>query len=166
MIQPGDFGLTFISQGMAGKLVQIGQWLNGNGFLTYDHAFVYIGHGNIVEADPSGIKIAPASRYANNVYWSTGIINPTDSQRSLIVSSAIGYVGTPYSFIDYFAIAAHRLHLFVPGLKAYIASTKHMICSQLVDQSYDDAGFHLFNDGRWPGYVTPGDLYELLQSEK
>ncbi len=37
-----------------------------------------------------------------------------------------------------------------------------MICSQLVDQSYQDAGVHLFSDGRWSGYVTPGALFERL----
>jgi hypothetical protein len=38
-----------------------------------------------------------------------------------------------------------------------------MICSQLVDQCYQDAGVHLFADGRWPGDVTPADLYRLIR---
>ncbi len=44
----------------------------------------------------------------------------------------------------------------------YVASSKHMICSQLVDFVYMQSGIHLFNDGRWPGYVTPADLASLL----
>jgi hypothetical protein len=27
---------------------------------------------------------------------------------------------------------------------------------------YQDAGVHLFDDGRWPGYVTPKSLANLL----
>jgi len=46
-----------------------------------------------------------------------------------------------------------------PGwLLDYVAGTGHIICSQLVDQCYLDAGVHLFDDGRFVGDVTPGDL--------
>jgi hypothetical protein len=72
--------------------------------------------------------------------------------------------GVGYSFLDYDAIAAHRLHLPVPGLRAYIGSTGHLICSQLCDQAYADVGAHLYADGRWPGYVTPLDLWNADQA--
>jgi hypothetical protein len=72
-------------------------------------------------------------------------------------------VGTPYSFLDYVAIAAHRFHLPIPGLKRFIASTRHEICSALVDEVYRRAGFALFSDARWPGYVVPAALWEALR---
>ena len=68
--------------------------------------------------------------------------------------------GTRYSFLDYDALAMHRLGIYVPGLRGYIADSRHMICSQLCDRAYDLGGVHLF-DNRWEGYVTPGDLYVL-----
>jgi hypothetical protein len=37
-----------------------------------------------------------------------------------------------------------------------------MICSQLVDEAYLRAGVHLFDDGRDPGDVTPGDLLYVI----
>ncbi|MGW9433129.1 hypothetical protein ACWHA1_35035 [Streptomyces decoyicus] len=86
----------------------------------------------------------------------------TEQQRTDICAAATRYVGVPYSFLDYLAIATHRFHLPVPGLRRYVASTRHMICSQLVDRCYLDAGVHLFADGRWPGYVTPMALHHLL----
>ncbi|MFD0528968.1 hypothetical protein ACFQ1I_21760 [Kitasatospora arboriphila] len=87
----------------------------------------------------------------------------TDGQRAAVVAAARGYIGVPYSAADYFALGAHRLRLPVgPLIKGYVASSRHMICSQLVDQCYLDAGVHLFSDGRWPGYVTPADLAKLL----
>jgi cell wall-associated NlpC family hydrolase len=151
-----------------GGLVRIAQWADGTGFAEYEHAAVYIGNNTIVQAQSSGVSLGQATSYdGNQTLWSTGIIPLNEVQRANIVTAAKSYVGVPYSWTDYAAIAAHRLHLLpsAPLLKNYVASTKHMICSQLVDQSYQDAGVHLFTDNRWPGYVTPGDLYELLASE-
>ena len=160
---PGDFGVVKMG-GDAARWIRIGQWLNGDGFADYEHAFVYTGGGGIVEAEPGGARTTDASKYGGGVLWSTGIIPLTDAQRRAVVKAARGYIGTPYSAADYFALAAKRLRLgpLVPGLRAYVASSGHMICSQLADQCYADAGVHLFTDGRWPGYVTPGALYQLL----
>jgi hypothetical protein len=43
-----------------------------------------------------------------------------------------------------------------------VASAKHLISSQLVDRAQQDAGVQLFADGRWPGFVRPSDLAELI----
>jgi hypothetical protein len=91
------------------------------------------------------------------ILWSAGRIPLTGPQRDAICLAARGYIGTPYSWLDYLAIAAHRLRIPVPGLRRFIESDKSMICSQLVDRVYADAGVHLFS-GVWPGYVTPADL--------
>jgi cell wall-associated NlpC family hydrolase len=157
--------------GDAGKLIRLGQLLNGDGFGDYEHAFIYIGDygttgdlaAQIVEAEPGGAR-RTALNYSS-VLWSSGKIPLTDAQRAAIVTAAKKYVGTPYSAADYFALAAHRLHIPAPGLRAYVASSGHMICSQLVDACYADAGVHLFSDGRWPGYVTPGALADLLEAK-
>ena len=148
-----------------GGLIRLGQWANGDGFGQYEHAAIYCGANTVIEAQSGGVKRASYDRYQRlDTLWSTGTIDLTDKQRDDIVFAAVDYLGTPYSWPDYWALAAKRLHLgpLVPGLKDYVASTKHMICSQLVDQCYEDAGVHLFNDGRWPGYVTPGSLRNRL----
>jgi uncharacterized protein YycO len=156
-VKTGDFGLVHMG-GRGGRLIRLGQYLNGSGFADYEHAFVYIGNGLIVEAEPSGAKAVPL--HYQNVLWSSGIINPTDDQRQAIAEAADGYVGTPYSIADYFALAARRFHIPAPHLRAYVATSKHMICSQLVAKCYADAGCPLYD--RWTGYVTPGDLCKLL----
>jgi len=86
----------------------------------------------------------------------------TGDQREAICAAAHRYLGVPYSFADYLAIAMHRFHIHVPCLRRYVATSQHMICSQLVDRIYLDGGVRLFADNRWPGYVTPLALYELL----
>lgn len=159
--KPGDYRLFRIS-GYGGHLIRVGQWLNGDGYADYEHAAVYLGNGEYVEAEPHGARLATYADEGGG--WSGGIIPLTDTQRVAIVAAARGYIGTGYSFADYVAIAAHTLHMDTRALQRFIASNGHMICSQLVDQCYADAGVHLFTDSRWPGYVTPGDLYHLLGS--
>ncbi|MEV4614980.1 hypothetical protein AB0K43_20635 [Kitasatospora sp. NPDC049258] len=150
--------------GGVGRLIRIGQWLNGDGFADFEHAFVLVDDDHLVEAQPGGAELLPLSAYRDHPQlWSTGIIPLTGEQRGAIVAAARGYLGVPYSFADYAALAAHRFHLPVgPLIKGYVASTRHMICSQLVDQCYQDAGVRLFADGRWSGYVTPADLANRL----
>lgn len=159
--RPGDIGLTSI-HGEAGHLIRIGQWLNGDGFGPYEHAFIVLPDHQLIEADPGGAAIRPLNTHAaaRTVYvYPDGL---TDQQRTAICDAARKYKGVPYSFADYAALAAHRLHLPVPGLRSYVASTGHMICSQLADRAYLDAGIHLFQDGRWPGFATPMALWDLL----
>lgn len=156
---PGTNGLTRIS-GSAGRLIRIGQFLNGTGFSDWEHAFKYLGNGLIIEAEPGGARITHVSRYPV-IHWCTATAarySPVQLQAS--ADAARKYKGVPYSFLDYDAIAAHRLHIPAPGLRQYIESTKHMICSQLTDQADADAGIHNF-ENRWPGFVTPGNLYDL-----
>lgn len=98
--------------------------------------------------------------------WSSGAFDLSGSQRERVISASLSLTGTPYSFLDYAALSAHRLHIPAPHLKKYIADTGHLICSQLCDEVYYRAGIHLFVDGRWPGYVTPADLAELIMSTR
>ncbi|MEV0280105.1 hypothetical protein AB0I22_27450 [Streptomyces sp. NPDC050610] len=158
---PGDIGLTQIS-GTTGKLIRFGQWLNGNGFADYEHAFLVLPDERLLEAEPGGANVKPLSAYDDSNVVYTCPDGMTDEQRGAVCEASGRYIGVEYSFLDFLAIATHRVHLPVPGLRRYVASTKHMICSQLVDQCYQDAGVHLFADRRWSGYVTPGALHTLL----
>lgn len=162
---PGDFICVPIG-GQTGKLIRIGEWLNGDGFQNYEHAEILVTRTTTLGAYPGGAAIqtlAPPD-YQIGWLWSSDAIHPSPAQRMTIIQTAASLKGTPYSALDYFAIAAHRLH--VPGgplLEDYVASQKHMICSQLVDYCYMKAGVHLFNDDRWPGDVTPEDLANVIQ---
>lgn len=155
---PGDFQLV-PTGGFGGLGIRIGQWLNGDGFANFEHVRVYVGDGEFVQAEPHGAELVREN--VNWGVWSTGLIPLGKFQRAGITYAARNYIGTPYGFFDYVALAAHRLHLPLPGLANFIASDKTMICSQLVAKCYLDAGVTLF-PGEWPGYVTPGDLYQLL----
>jgi hypothetical protein len=160
MPKPGDFGLVAI-RGNVGKLIRFGQWLNGDGFGDYQHAVLVLDNGELIEAEPGGARIRPVSEYdGTNVIWSDWPL--TDAERAAIVAAGRSLEGVPYSFLDYLALAAHRLHIWLPWLRKYIASTGDDICSQLVDLGYQLGGKEMFADGRWAGYVTPMALLRAL----
>ena len=167
-VKPGDFLLVHMG-GQGGKAIHIAQMLNGNGIGHFEHAAVYVGNNphsgtfDIVEARPNGAGLQNVHYYDTaETMWSSGLINLTNLQRHEVIKAAYGYVGVPYSWEDYTALALHRFHIPAPHLQTFIQTNKRMICSQLVDQCYQDADVQLFNDKRWPGYVTPGDLWQLL----
>lgn len=158
--QPADFFLL-IGTDPVGWGIRVGEWANGDGFSKYAHAGILLDDATILEAEPGGARIRPMTEYATDLMaWSSWDLTP--GQRASIVAAARGLEGVPYSFVDYFAIAAHRFRLPLPGLRRYVSSSGHMICSQLVDEAYSQADVHLFADGRWPGYVTPADLAVAL----
>lgn len=155
--QPGDIGLTRI-EGDIGRLIRIGQYLNGDGYADYEHAFVYVGNGQIVEAEPGGALLSPLTEYDGRpVAW----LRCPPGRGPAVADAARGLVGVPYSVLDYLALAAHRFHIPAPGLRRRIQSSDHLICSQLADRAANLGGWHLFQDGRWDGYVDPAALYRL-----
>jgi len=161
--RPGTIGLTEIA-GEVGKLIEIGQGLNGEGFRKWEHAFVLLPGGMILEAEPGGARIVPM-HYAD-VYWCDNIRRllaswPDDDPEWM--ATAEPFKGVGYSALDYLALAAHRLHIPVPGLKGYIEDGGHEICSQMADDFYQRLGAHIFTDQRWNGYVTPASLYRRDQ---
>lgn len=159
MPEPGDIGVVCI-KGNVGLLIRIGQWLNGSGFKNYEHAFVYLGHDNVVEGQPEGARLGKLSKY-DSVLW----LHCPAQFRLGVAKAALGFLGTPYSWADYFALAAVRLHLFPLNilLRRYVASSGHMICSQLADQAARKGGWHIFTDGRPSEDVTPADLANIAE---
>jgi hypothetical protein len=145
------------------RLVRLAKALSRGGFIMFDHAVICTrvrrdGTVYIVEAMPRGARENVWHYDDHDHLWSTGLVKTSAKAGK----AALAYVGAPYSWLDYAALSAHALHLWVPGLKRYIRSAKHLLCSQLVDRAERDAGVHLFTDRRWPGFVRPSDLAELI----
>jgi len=163
--KPGDIGITTIS-GWGGFGIHLGQLALGCGWKARQHAFVVSEIRDdgpwIVEAMPGGARhVADWHDPARTVY-----LRCPDAFRTGVAAAARGYVGVPYSWLDYDALAAHRLHIPYPQLKTYIKASHHMICSQLADQAAADGGWHLFKDERWPGDVSPCALEQLYRQQE
>lgn len=128
---------------------------------TVNHAGVYVGHGMIVEAQPGGACLTPASVYRDATWSGPGI---TQGQGHLIAQQARSHIGDPYSWVDCACIGlTDLLGWHVPGaVRDRLENPHRNMCSQLVDRAYADAGVHLFTDGRIPGDVSPEDLRALI----
>src|SRR5690242_14546439 len=157
---PGDFGLTKI-KGWTGIWVSLGQWLNGDAS-RFTHAFVVVDDNYVIEAQPGGAVLSPLADYLerDDVVFSN--MHLTQIQREYIVKRAQELEGTPYSFLDYLAIALMRLGIKADRIVDRVVSSKHLICSQLVTEVYESAGVEIFDDGTDSWMVTPGDLANRL----
>lgn len=162
-LAPGDFAVVSVA-GAGGTAISLMETAAYGHHTWWDHALIYIGGGQVVQAEPGGAQTRILGPYRHSI-WSTGLLPLTGAQRALICGAAVHYAAarTGYSWLDYAAIAAHRLRLPVPRLREFIGDTGRLICSQLVDQCWRDGGVNIFADGRWPGYVSPYDLGALLQ---
>jgi hypothetical protein len=136
------------------------------------HVLVAIGDGTAVQAMPHG-----AERITLDAkHWTSEYIyvlpKYVQDQAGRVAEAALSLIGTPYSFLDYGALALHAIDpvwRIAPHatdsqpLARYIQSTGHMICSQLADECMKRADFHVFADGRLPQDVMPSALYTGLQ---
>lgn len=160
--QVGDIGLVKVG-GFVGWLIRNMQWLNGapRKDCHFEHSFMCTdpANGYGFEAQPGGAHFFKyTDRYqADQIVWIRPVKLDNYEMAELVKQAEI-LKGTPYSFIEYDALLLHRMHLPIPGLKNYINSTDHMICSQIIAEMYRRIGCELFG-GEWPGYVTPVDYY-------
>jgi hypothetical protein len=162
--QPGDFAAARI-HGAVGWDIRQAERLAGFGKGEWQHALTYVGNGMCLQAEPGGAQIVTRPVQPGDI-WSTGLaaFTLTTAQQARVPELAQSFRGIPYSALDYEAIFLHQCHIPAPGLKAYIASTGHEICSQMDDDFRLRLGCHLFADGRWPGFVTPWDIGNLIRS--
>ena len=159
--QPGDFAACSAG-GWAGKIVHVLQLLAGGGwkYSKYQHVYVYLGDGMVLQAEPGGSRIVPMTAHKLTM-WSTGLINLTDEQRARVPEIARQLENIPYSFADYLSVALHRLHIPSKRLRKFIRDTKHMQCAQLADEFERRLGVHLYAH-RWEGDVIPCNVARLL----
>lgn len=156
---PGDVGFTTIG-GRTGALVNIGQAIIRDS-CRYTHAWISLGDGRVLEAMPGGARIRP---YVGPV---PVYRLPLDDRHHVTIMGHL-LTGTPYSFADYGALALHHLApraRLTAAARQYVTDSGHMICSQLVDHVLTQAGYHLFDDGRLPQDVTPGDLFYAVADQ-
>jgi len=175
--QPGDFFV--VNTGTRLTLpITAAEWLDDRvsrsklKWTDWDHAGLCTGAALldgkpvplIVEATPSG-AVETAWHYDGRPHmWSSGHVGLDTVQRNAIASQALYLVKEKvgYSFLDYGALTLHAFGVSAQWLQDYIGDTRRLICSQLVDFCYEYGTVHLFDDGRWNGYVKPSDLGALL----
>jgi uncharacterized protein YycO len=155
--QPGNYGVSH-GTGMIGELIRHAteSWAG--------HAFIYIGHGTIVEAGTPATRLAPAASHPDAVW---NLNEPlTNAQRDAIVSRARALVGTSYDYPAYIGFALEVLHLRTGKQLAPEFQRDHWrVCSADVADAYAFAGIDLTAGLKVPNLVSPADLYDRIAKQ-
>ena len=151
----GDYGVIR-STGLFARLIQVGT------VSRWNHVFIYVGDGNIVEATPKGVILSPVSKY-NLIAWNQH--EELDSkERYVIADFAMSKIGQPYNFIVIGNIALRILGLKIFAktklMYRWAQATKGYICSELTAEAYEAIGENLCKKDA--DLTTPGDLAERL----
>lgn len=138
-----------------------------------NHAFVYAGEGRILEARPGGSGFNAWDAYPGTIWLANIKPPPQDFLEQEQVAFALCKI--PYGWLDLIAIGIAQKRWdpelaqrwdegHVPWWVRRIGDMRTAICSQLADEFFLRLGVHLFDDGRPPGLVSPGDLLALNAS--
>jgi hypothetical protein len=157
--KPGTIGLSIIG-GFGGKLINVGQALHGDPS-GWTHAFVVVDNNRVLQAMPNGSSYGNLDFYLQpgNAVFLPGWPDVSAVPLLHMASVADSLIGIPYGFTDYLSLAAFGFGIKLPFTRKRIQDKGTMICSQLVDEFFLRLGIPLFDDGRLPMDVTPGDLH-------
>jgi hypothetical protein len=114
--------------------------------------------GYVLEALAQGASYTPIAAFDGVQLVGTGRLPLTKPQRDRVEPIAASLKGTGYGFLDILSVGLLQYHLRPGFLKRRVERQDRLICSQLVDVFLQRLGFQVYDDGRWPGDVTPGDL--------
>ena len=156
MPYPGDYLVTATGGWCAGIIRKITR-------SKVNHAAVYVGKGNIVEAWTKGARLRTLDEWPD-AQWST--VPLTGTQRIAVCRYALAAVGTPYNYFDIaaqFIVRVFGWHAPQWALDR-LGRPDRLQCAQLVDLAYAAAGVTLFPDGRPFGLVAPSDLEGLIHA--
>ena len=132
-----------------------------------NHAVLMTEPGRVIEEDPGGAREDNLSNY-DGMFQRWSNLLATDQERDAVVAAARTHLGVGYSWLDDACIGlADLLGWRVPTpVRSRLCRPDRLMCSQLVDTAYKEAGFSLFKDGRIPGDVAPGDLLDIIEGRK
>lgn len=128
--------------------------------------------GLLTDSDPAEVVEALSQGVVRNpppaevTAWSTGTIKCTPEQAKAAARFAESMIGTPYGWLNVIALGALQYGVRLPYLIRKLQDKNTLFCSQLVDEAFRLAGVQLFDDGRLPMDVTPGDLYNLILKDQ
>ena len=156
---PGDFILTHRHNPMAG-LISLGEKWRFRGadsvFAHWSHcALVVARDGALVEAESTGVRRSPISRYKDDEYHLVRIgseFSPEGRQKAVAYTNA--QVGQPFGYL---ALIGAALTLIF-GRPVRLTRRNHQICSGLVVIALQKGGLMLGAD---PLLTLPADLAKM-----
>jgi len=134
-VRPGCYGISD-GGGITGDLIRHAAGARAG------HAFVYIGHGQVVEAAPPGVRVSAAAAHPDAIW---NVRCPlTAAQRARICARAVALVGRPYDYPAYTGFALRVLKLRAQAELDPVFKADHwQVCSALVADCYAYAGLRI-----------------------
>lgn len=131
----------------------------------YDHAFVVIGDGRIVEAEPGGVRIRDITEYAGYRMILNAAEPMTDAQRAQVTVFAADLRGERYNWgadtVD--GLAALGIRWRILGRLA--RARRSVMCSELVAEAGRSAGLDWLCGQADPSQVVPGMLAKRIDDQ-
>ena len=167
--RPGAIGLVPV-RGLGGEGIKLGELIL-DGLCAVQHAFILLEDGTVVGAEPHGPTVVPLADYdGTEIFWIDREMSPFARDR--VLAHARPRAGEGYNWWAYVWLGCEKFHFHPDWVKRRVDDPRNAMCSQRVDRVYqmaradcvnptDLTALTLFNDGRDPGDVTPGDLYPL-----
>lgn len=130
-----------------------------------NHAFVSIGDGQIVEAEPGGVRIRDIAEYAGcRIAYNIG--EPmTGMQRAAVAEYAASKRGEAYAWGADAADGMRALGLRWRILGRFAAGRRAVMCSELAAEAGQHAGLDWLCGQPSPDRVTPGMLAARITGE-
>ena len=127
------------------------------------HVVVAISETECVSAEPGGTRIRPIAFYPE-IVWSRFPMRPWQRRRA--VRFAKDCIGKAYAWGDYWAVglALVTRRQAPEWLRASVANTDTLICSQVADLALQAAGIHVFYDERPAGAVIPASFGKIFKA--
>lgn len=130
-----------------------------------DHAFVVVADGQVVEAEPGGVRIRDVSEYADCRVEYNDTEPMTDTQRAAVAEFASGLIGEAYDWtadgIDGLAALGIRWRI----LALIPRARRSVMCSEMVAQAGQYAGLDWLCGQTITAQVTPGMLAERIDEQ-
>ena len=156
----GDYFVVHTT-GPSARLIQVGNWS------IWNHAGLYLGDGMIIEALPTGVSLAPLSKYDNHeIIWSTGHDSPfTEAEAEELRRFALTFLHDSYGVWSIIALGFKCLTFGIPLIPAdWFAEKEHsVICSQLVAWVWSHMDRRVSHKKH--ALVRPKDLAERLSGK-
>jgi len=153
---PGNIGIVR-SNGIPARLIQLGT------LSRWNHVFIYIGNGLIIEATPKGVRIGDLAQYTNIVWNKHQEWYNESESREAIVKGAFRALEKPYNWVNILTIFFRIIGLKILAntkLMKRLAEKDGYICSELAEELYVNTGNALVT--KPAGITTPGDLIEAV----
>lgn len=130
----------------------------------FNHAFVVMQDGAIIEANPGGARWARLDDYGTDCKVFDSADTLTDVQRQKVMTKAVALLGTPYGWTDIVRLSLRCMGVQWSWLTRRADDERAMICSQLVAACGDAAAADWLCGREAPAAVTPGDLAHRIGS--